>query len=116
MDGPLPNPVPQGGTPQQTRPSLFFAYVLWWFLGTAGAHRFYLQRPRSGLAMLALLVLTIVAKIYRLPFADISLLVLGIWWIVDAFLVYRWSTSERRSLEELRAEQLRKHRDETGQS
>ena len=114
MDDPVSHSAPQGAPPQQTGPSLLFAYVLWWFLGTAGAHRFYLQRPRSGLAMLALLVLTIAANIYRLPFADIALAVLGIWWIVDAFLVYGWSTAGRRSLDAIRAEQLRKHREETG--
>jgi len=36
--------------------NMVIAYVLWWFLGVFGAHRFYLERPKSALAQLLLLV------------------------------------------------------------
>lgn len=36
------------------RKSVFIAYLLWFFLGNFGAHRFYLRRPRTALAQLLL--------------------------------------------------------------
>lgn len=33
------------------------AYILWLFLGGLGAHRFYIGRPGSALAILALMIL-----------------------------------------------------------
>jgi TM2 domain-containing membrane protein YozV len=45
------------------------AYLLWFFIGIFGAHRFYLGRP--GTAVLQIL----------------TLCGLGIWWIIDAFLI-----------------------------
>ena len=34
--------------------SLLVAYLLWFFLGYVGAHRFYLGKPLSGFIMLSL--------------------------------------------------------------
>jgi hypothetical protein len=45
------------------------AYVLWFFLGILGVHRFYLGRTWSGVLFL------------------FSLGIFGIGWIVDAFLI-----------------------------
>lgn len=58
------------------------AYVLWWFLGLFGAHRFYNGRTGSGIAMLLISFVGI--------FTLIPLFVTGIWWLVDAFLVHGW--------------------------
>ena len=35
--------------------NMVVAYLLWWFLGTLGIHRFYLDRPKTGLVQLLLL-------------------------------------------------------------
>ncbi len=51
------------------RKSLSSAYVLWLFTGLIGGHRYYLGRPGSGFLM------------------TITLGGVGIWWIIDAFLV-----------------------------
>lgn len=67
--------------------SLLVAYLLWFFLGYVGAHRFYLGRPLSGLFMLALsgiiLMLTLVT------FGILSFLwgVVFLWWLIDALLI-----------------------------
>ena len=37
--------------------STLVAYLLWWFMGWAGVHRFYLGRVKSGLAHLLLVVI-----------------------------------------------------------
>lgn len=48
------------------------AYVLWFFLWWLGAHRFYLGRPGSAIAMIFLWPLT-----------------LGIWPLLDAYFTYK---------------------------
>jgi len=60
---------------EDRKTSLVVAYLLWFFLGAWGAHRFYLGRKGSAIAML-ILGLTFV-----------GLLVTGIWALVDAFLI-----------------------------
>lgn len=66
--------------------SLIVAYLLWWFLGLAGVHRFYLGRYISGFVQLLLsLVGGILAYVYvGLPL----LLIVLLWWALDAFLTY----------------------------
>lgn len=46
--------APAGWVPG--RKSVFVGYLLWFFLGSFGAHRFYLRRPRTALAQLLLSV------------------------------------------------------------
>lgn len=72
--------------------SVAAAYILWLFLGSFGAHRFYLGRTGSGVAQLALLLLG------WIPFF-LGWFVLGVWWLVDAFLIP--GQAERSNLETL---------------
>ena len=65
---------------EANRKSTGAAYLLWFFLGTFGAHRFYLGRTGSGVAQLMLLLLG------WLPLF-LGWVALGIWWFVDAFLI-----------------------------
>jgi TM2 domain-containing membrane protein YozV len=51
------------------------AYLLWFFLGGWGAHRFYLNRSGSAVAML-LIGLTVV-----------GIVITGPWALIDAFLI-----------------------------
>jgi len=67
--------------------SMFVAYVLWYFLGMFGGHRFYMKKTGSAVAQL---ILTITL---------IGVLVTFIWWIVDAFLVHKWVKDYNRDLE-----------------
>lgn len=71
-------------TQTQSR-SLVIAYVLWFFFGGIGAHRFYLGHTRSGLYMLGLCILSVVLSLVVI--GALGFLVLGIWWLVDAFLM-----------------------------
>lgn len=56
------------------------AYLLWFFLGGLGAHRFYLGEKGTAIAQLLLGLLG------WLPFF-IGWVILGIWLLVDAFLI-----------------------------
>jgi len=61
------------------------AYLLWFLLGGIGAHRFYVNRTTSGVIYLVLQVIgwsTVAAGLGVLAFG-----VIGIWWLIDAFLV-----------------------------
>ena len=61
------------------------AYLLWFFLGTLGAHRFYLGKIGGGVAQLILFVLGWITM--SVGVGVVLLIALGIWWIVDAFLI-----------------------------
>ena len=63
------------------------SYLLWFFLGGLGVHRFYLNRTGSGIAQLLLGLLG------WLPLF-LGWIVLGIWLIVDAFLIPHIATEE----------------------
>jgi TM2 domain-containing membrane protein YozV len=55
------------------------AYLLWFFLGGFGSHRFYLGKTGTAVAQL---IITIVGFFTLIP-----LIVTGIWLLVDLFLI-----------------------------
>ncbi len=61
------------------------SYLLWFFLGIFALHRFYLGKIGSGAAQVALFwVGALLAGVgIGLPL----LIIFGIWWIIDAFLI-----------------------------
>ena len=67
------------------RKSAVVAYVLWFFLGYLGAHRFYLGRAASGAAMLFITVVSTILTVVLIGHAGLALV--GLWWIIDAFLI-----------------------------
>jgi TM2 domain-containing membrane protein YozV len=67
--------------------SLLVAYLLWFFLGYIGAHRFYLGRPVSGFLMLALSAITLVLSLVSFGFLAFLWVVVGLWWLIDALLI-----------------------------
>ena len=60
---------------QNQKKSMGVAYLLWFFLGLLGIHRFYLGQKGTAIAQL---ILTITV---------IGIIVSGIWVLVDAFLI-----------------------------
>jgi TM2 domain-containing membrane protein YozV len=68
--------------------SMGVSYLLWFFLGGLGTHRFYNGRTGSGVGQLALLIVGFLTAA-----VGIGLFLwgaLGIWVLVDAFLIPGW--------------------------
>jgi TM2 domain-containing membrane protein YozV len=71
---------------QANQKSMGVAYLLWFFLGSVGAHRFYLGRTGSAVAMLILFLLGWIF-IWAMGLGLLLLVPLGIWVLVDALLI-----------------------------
>ena len=70
------------------------SYVLWFFLGPFGAHRFYIGKVGSGIGMLVLFWLGLFTS--WLAIGLVFLIAYGIWWLVDAFLIPGMVDADRR--------------------
>ncbi len=70
---------------ESAKKSTGISYLLWFFLGGFGAHRFYLGRIGSAIGMVVLLVASFVLSFFFI--GVFGYLALAIWWIVDAFLI-----------------------------
>lgn len=70
------------------RRSVLVSYLLWFFLGWLGAHRFYNRRALSGFVQLALNGLAALLSFVFIGF--IVAIPLALWWLVDALLIPGW--------------------------
>lgn len=61
------------------------AYILWFFLGMLGAHRFYLDETGTGAAILILTLVSVLLMVVAIGFATILIPV--VWVFVDLFLI-----------------------------
>lgn len=76
------------------------AYLLWFFLGGFGGHRFYIGRKGSAIGMIALNALGWLT-VWIFGLGVVFWAALGIWWLVDAFLIpgmVRTTTAQRNLL------------------
>ncbi len=75
------------------------AYLLWGFFGLLGAHRLYLEKRKSGLAMLALTVL----GLFTTPIIGLGTVLLAavaVWALIDAFLIPGMVRAHKREAEQ----------------
>ena len=70
---------------EANKKSTVVAYLLWFFLGYFGVHRFYLGYVTSGLVLLALWLGGTVLSVIYIGF--LILAIPAIWWVVDLFLI-----------------------------
>lgn len=64
------------------------AYVLWYFTGVFGGHRFYMGQSGSAAAMLTLTIVSI--PLFFFLIGIFTYLAVLVWWIVDAFILHEW--------------------------
>ncbi|SDG87880.1 TM2 domain-containing protein [Sulfitobacter delicatus] len=76
--------------------SIVVAYLLWACLGWFGAHRFYLDKTGSAVAMLVLSLFSFVTM--AIVIGIFTFAVVAIWVVVDAFLIPGMINSERSKL------------------
>ncbi|QYA48326.1 TM2 domain-containing protein [Nosocomiicoccus ampullae] len=87
------------------RKSLIIAYVLWFFLGIFGVHRFYVGKTITGLVMLMLgLICGLLTLITFGTLSFITMAPITIWWFIDAVLIIFMVNNYNRRL---RSEALR---------
>lgn len=68
--------------------SLGVSYLLWFFLGVLGGHRFYNGRTGTAIAVLALTLIGWGTVWFGVGIVFIA--AAGIWVLVDAFLIPSW--------------------------
>ena len=68
--------------------STLITYVVWFFLGNLGGHRFITGRVGTGLLMLLLHGLGWLTWWFGLGFLIWGFV--GIWWLIDALLIPGW--------------------------
>lgn len=76
--------------------SPLIAYLLWWFLGMFGAHRFYTGQTGSAIAMLSITLCSFPLMFVLIGF--VTFFIVAVWWLVDAFLIYGWVTEHNMQL------------------
>lgn len=73
---------------------LTVAYLLLLFLGTLGAHRFYLGRKGTAAAMLSLTIVGVCTALVLVGF--VLLAAVAVWWVVDLFVTPSMVRDENR--------------------
>jgi TM2 domain-containing membrane protein YozV len=74
---------------EANRKSVGVAYLLWLFLGGLGGHRFYAGYTGSAVAQLLLSIFGWMT-VWAMGLGFMLLVPLGIWLLVDAFLIPGW--------------------------
>lgn len=77
--------------------SVSTTYVLWFFLGFWGIHRFYLGQQQLGVMTIGACIVLSILAMYTF---GISLIPLGIWWIIELFTLVGTVRSINLAIEE----------------
>lgn len=70
------------------------AWILWWFLGTIGGHRYYMGKTGSAIAM-TILTITFFGLIISAP-----------WALIDAFSISKWLRQDTEEIEKKAIQQV----------
>lgn|SRR5699024_9970757 len=83
---------------ENQKKSMLVAYLIWFFLGGLGVHRFYVGKTGSGVAMLGLWVLGMLTT-WILFIGFFFLFVVYVWAIIDAFLLHAFVNTMNQKTE-----------------
>ena len=72
---------------EEQKKSPVVGYLLWWFLGFFGGHRFYMGDVGTGLVMLAITLASFMTMLILIGY--IGLVVIFIWWIIDGIKLHQ---------------------------
>ncbi len=75
---------------------MLVAYLLWVFLGTIGAHRFYVGKILTDVLMVVLCALSWVLTIVLVGI--VGFVILFMWLLVDLFLVHEYVSQHNNRL------------------
>jgi TM2 domain-containing membrane protein YozV len=67
--------------------SIWIAYLLWFFFGIFGAHRYYMGRIGSGMMQTSMFIGAFAALMWMPLISAIVLVILAIWYLVDLVLI-----------------------------
>lgn len=81
---------------EANKKSIGVAYLLWFFFGSLGGHRYYVGQTGSAIAMTVIFVLSWFLLVVYIGF--VGLLVVGVWALVDAFLIPGWIRAHNTKL------------------
>ncbi len=70
---------------EEQKQKILITFLLWFFLGGFGAHRFYLGWKKSACVLLGLTILALLTMVVLIGF--IFYFVVLVWWIVDLVLM-----------------------------
>ena len=73
------------------RKSVLIAYLLWFFLGFLGGHRFYMGKTGTAIAQLLMFLSAIVTSVILI--GGLIFIALIIWVLIDAFRIPGWVTA-----------------------
>ena len=73
------------------------AYLLWFFLGYFGGHRFYMGKTGSAVGMLVTYILSWMTVFIVIGF--IGFVAMFIWWIIDAINLGKWIDAHNQKVE-----------------
>lgn len=71
--------------------SVLIAYLLWFFLGFFGAHRFYMGKTGTAVGQLLMFLSAIVSSVILI--GGLVFIVLIFWVLIDAFRIPVWVTA-----------------------
>jgi TM2 domain-containing membrane protein YozV len=82
---------------EANKKSMAVSYILWLFLGALGGHRFYNGRTGTAVTQLMMWVFGLLL-VSALGIGLLLLVPLGIWLLVDAFLIPGWVNRHNNAL------------------
>jgi len=84
---------------EANRKSMTVSYLLWLFVGVLGGHRFYNGRTGTAFTQLLMWIFGVIS-VSAFGLGLLLLIPLGLWLLLDAFLIPGWVSAHNTALAE----------------